>query len=117
VAESHQAFHFLQRHVKLHPEMKIKQLVFRVIAFIALIGIFNCVLIEPALAYKDDPVESQNEETHCCFICHSMHHQWLPSETSTVTLDAVSSQGAFWPTVDFHLDPLPASIFHPPLAI
>ena len=94
-----------------------KREIISVIAFVALIGIFNCVLVEPAIAYKDDPVVSQNEETHCCFICHSMHHQWLTPKTSTVSPDVIPSQGAFWPTDYFRLDPLPASIFHPPLAI
>ena len=97
--------------------MKRRKTLILLLAFVALAGIINCMMIEPVLAYKEDPAVSQTDEAHCCFICHSMHHQWISSAASTFFPNLVPSQDAFPLTTDLRIDPLPASIFHPPLAI
>jgi hypothetical protein len=96
--------------------MKAKRPILTIVAFIALAGILSCALIEPAFAYKEESATPQNDEAHCCFICHSMHHLWIKSE-ATISLDGNAPIGRFLPSNPFaHHDPATGSIFHPPLA-
>ncbi len=97
--------------------MKSKKIVLTLIALITLAGIINCVLIEPALAYKDDPAVSQQEETHCCFICHSMHHVWISPEGSATIPSVLPALGALYLSFVLRIDPPVGSIFHPPLSL
>ena len=84
--------------------------------FAALAGILNCALIEPAFACKDEIPHSDSEETECCFIHCSMHHQWAPS-SSTVLLHQTAFSGNYIPAAStFRVDSPIEPIFHPPLA-
>ena len=97
--------------------MKTSRMVFRIIAFIALIGISNCVLIEPALAYKDDSALSRDDEAHCCLLCSSMHHQWISSGHSPFTPAILALDAIILLNLSLRIEPFPDSIFHPPLAL
>ena len=92
-------------------------MIFRVIAFAALVGIFNCVLIEPALAYQEDSALSQDNEAHCCFLCSSMYHQWVSPGHSPDTPAILASDAIIPSNLSLHIEPFPDSIFHPPLAL
>lgn len=101
---------------KLCINMTKKKAVLIIIAFVALVGILNCVMIEPALAYKEDPAASQTDEAHCCFICHSSHHQWIVSSISSDFPYLVLTGPTVLQELQFLIDPPAGSIFHPPLA-
>ena len=84
---------------------------------VALFGILNCVLIEPALTYKDEvPHSESNEDSDCCFIHCSLHHQCIPSQSSALTHPVLLSGGLVSASIAFHLDSPVGTIFHPPLA-
>lgn len=87
------------------------------VALVTLVGIFNCILIEPAFAYKEDPAASQKDEAHCCFICHSSHHQWIAGGSSSDFPHLIPTASAVLQETQFLIDPPAGSIFHPPLAL
>lgn len=95
----------------------MKRTLLFIFAFVALAGILNCAVIEPAFACKDEVVHSeQSGDSNCCFIHCSMHHQWVAS--STIQLKHNIAVADFIPaSFDFHHDSPAGSIFHPPLAI
>lgn len=85
---------------------------------IALVGMINCTIIEPAFAYKDEcTTTSCQDENHPCFICHSCHHQWVGSQ------NLISFSGLLPATIVSHetaetvLNPPTGLIFHPPIAL
>lgn len=87
------------------------------LAYVALAGIINCVVVEPAFAGKEDGAAAQQDESHCCFICHSSHHQWVPAGNGMhlpapfVKADFIAIEGSFYP------GSFSASIFHPPQSL
>ena len=92
----------------------MKKMVFALIAFVALIGFLDCVLIEPALEYSKCPSMSQTDETHGCMMCQSVYHQWTAPEASAF-VSRTPSLGMRVPlSSDLYEDIFPASIFHPP---
>lgn len=97
--------------------MEGKKIFLVLIAIVALVGILNCVMIEPALAYKEDPAASQTDKAHCCFICHSSHHQWIASSISSDFPYLVLTGSPVLQELQFLIDPPAGSIFHPPLAL
>jgi hypothetical protein len=85
------------------------------LAFIALAGIINCMVIEPAFAYQEDETACQTEsETHCCFICNSAQHQWISSVPTLVAHQMVRSDKFSFSQTDYPGDPPLRAIFHPP---
>ena len=99
---------------RLRSNMKKHVLV--LLAFVALFGVINCALLEPALAYQEDKAASTETQTSDhCLLCCSAHHQWIPtSSTELITNNHQSSQFASF-RLTFHTDPAIGSIFHPPL--
>lgn len=95
----------------------MKKLVFTLIAFVALMGFLNCVLIEPALHFQEGSSVSQVDKTHGCVICQSGHHQWTAPEASMVVSNTPSFGFKIPLSVDLNKDLFPASIFHPPHSI
>ena len=93
----------------------MKRILISIFTILALAGIINCTLVEPAFAYKDDPAVAQEEESHCCSLCHSMHHQWVnPEDFENNLFPPVCAETliAFIPS---RIDPPAGSIFHPPI--
>ena len=87
-------------------------------AFVALAGLINCVVIEPAHAHKDDKaVSSSAENSKCCSFCCSVHHQWLPSTLSVKAFTNLIAMLFIPAALSFAPDPPTGSIFHPPLAL
>lgn len=86
-------------------------------AFIALMGLVNSSVIEPAICFFHDEATSQQQESsHCCVVCHTGHHQsLLPTH---IQIDLLNSNSSGWvETVDAALlNPPLRSIFHPPLS-
>lgn len=84
----------------------------------ALLAIFNCVVIEPAFACKEDQISVQAAgEDHCCFFCHASHHQWMTENASRAEL-SLSPQDHFLQAIPASLrQPPQRSIFHPPLKV
>lgn len=98
--------------------MKWKKAFIASFAFVALIGIINCMVIEPAFAYKEDKAACQtSDETHCCFICHSGHHQWTSPATTSMAHRLVVSDHLLVLPFDVQIDPPLGSIFHPPTTL
>jgi len=97
--------------------MKRKKTLILLLAFIALAGIINCMVVEPAFAYKEDSADTQQDEAHCCFICHSVHHQWAPASNGMhfpvplIKADFVPNEGSFY------LGSFASSVFHPPQSL
>lgn len=87
-------------------------------SLIALIGIMNCVLLEPAFAYKDEAVHSEsNEDSECCFIHCTTCHMWMTSQSSTSLYNASPAGDLIPGTLAFHHDSPAGSIFRPPITI
>ncbi|MDP3920372.1 MAG: hypothetical protein Q8R76_06165 [Candidatus Omnitrophota bacterium] len=87
-------------------------------SLVALLGILNCVLIEPAFACKDEaPHSEQSGDSDCCFIHCSMHHQWVTAGATALTFNSASAGDYVLNSNTFQPDSPVASIFHPPLAI
>ena len=96
----------------------MKRPILFIFALIALAGVLNCMLIEPAFACKDEAAHSeQSGDSDCCFIHCSMHHQWVTSGSSTLFHNALSSADYIPAGNTFHHDSPSGSIFHPPLAL
>ena len=97
--------------------MKRKKAIIIFLAFVALAGIINCMVVEPALAYKEDSAVAGQDEAHCCFICHSAHHQWAPAGNGMhfpaplIKADFVPNEGSFY------LGSFASSVFHPPQSL
>lgn len=84
----------------------------------ALAGLINCVVIEPAHAYKEDKaVSSSADDSKCCFFCCSIHHQWLPSTPGLKVFTNLTAMLLVSPAFSFAPDPPTGSIFRPPLAV
>jgi hypothetical protein len=98
--------------------MDIKRLFIFLFAFLALTGIINCTLLEPAFAYKEDTAAcASDNDSDCCFICCTMHHQWLSPAGASVYHRLVLSDNLLALPFTVQMDPPLGSIFHPPTAI
>jgi hypothetical protein len=85
------------------------------LAFVALAGIINCTVIEPAFAYQEDEAACQTEnEAHCCFICSPAQHQWISSTSALAPHQMIRADRFSFPQTDYPIDPPLRSIFHPP---
>ncbi len=96
--------------------MKIKQLFIHCFALIALAGIFNCTMIEPAFAYKDDCTASCQDETHCS-VCHFSNHQWVNFPNSISFSGLLPATVVSHETIETALNPPTGLIFHPPITL
>lgn len=86
------------------------------LALTALLGTLNCGLLEPALAYQLESTSASagDEDADCCFICCSVHHQWITAQSyEFLSLDPLSDGFALI-AARAALDPPSRSIFHPP---
>jgi hypothetical protein len=92
-------------------------LLIKIFACIALMGLVNSTVIEPAICFSHDEAASQQQESsHCCVVCHAGHHQsLLPTH---IQINLLNSNPSGWvETVDAALlNPPLRSIFHPPLS-
>ncbi len=85
-------------------------------AFIALMGMINCFILEPALAGHEETVCMTPDGCDDCMVCCSFNHQIIPS--ITVPFSPIHEISLFIETDSVtHLDSPSFSIFHPPLAI
>ncbi len=85
-------------------------------AVIALFGIMNCFVLEPALAAHQEISCTSDDGCDDCFLCCSFHHQLVPS--TPVQFSPVSPVSAFIETAAITpIDAPSFSIFHPPLAL
>jgi len=84
-----------------------------------LVGILNCVVVEPALAqFQEHHATAAAEEGgHCDFICHSFHHQWIATSPNALIHEPSPSQSLV--SERFYGSPEPPlrNIFHPPLVL
>ena len=93
----------------------MKRILIGLIAFVALAGMLNCVVLEPAHAYNEDKVVSDtSDDSECCFFCCSVHYQWLPSTPSLKVLTRLFAMLFIPSAFSFTPDPPTGSIFHPP---
>jgi hypothetical protein len=91
-----------------------KRTVLTVVAFLALLGIANCALIEPALASHDNVAKCADEATPCCSRCNPFHHQWAgPQDVFDVNNQGVFVLYSPAPAIAT-IDPPVGAIFHPP---
>ena len=96
----------------------MKRILIGLMAFVALIGLINSVVIEPAHAYKEDKaVSGSADDSKCCFFCCSIHHQWLSSTPSLKVFTNLTAILVVSPGFSFVPDPPAGSIFHPPLTV
>ncbi len=88
-------------------------------ALLALTGLANCVLLEPALAYQDEAMHSDSaaEDSDCCFIHCAICHQWTISDDQILTHPNSLSNTALFEDISFYRGSVSGSIFHPPLAV
>lgn len=98
---------------------RMKRLPITFIALVALFGVINCMVIEPALAQLDSRhTEFAGEENgHCDFICHSSHHLWNVDSSDAAINQSLQSLGSITLTFTEEPDPPLSSIFHPPAVI
>ena len=95
----------------------MKRTILFIFSLVALIGILNCVLIEPAFAYQDQAAHPEyNEDSDCCFIHCATCHQWVPSTPLTVTHNVQPLDVSIPESPSFHPDSPVGAIFHPPIA-
>jgi hypothetical protein len=87
---------------------------FSVFVLIALIGIANCVLIEPAFACHSNVAKCAKEATPSCSMCMPGHHQWIVFQDGNAGNEQpyVSIYRRF--ALSVNIDPPLGSIFHPP---
>jgi hypothetical protein len=92
----------------------MKRMILAGLVYFALIGIANCVLIEPALACHKNVATCAKESAPICTMCNSVHHQWIGAQDVTAENDQmpVSLYRPAPPIVN--IDPPVGSIFHPP---
>jgi len=95
----------------------MKKVAYYTLALIALIGLLNCSLIEPAFACKESLSHSTaSDDLDCCFIHCSIHHQYVSASSSEFPATTNQSNPFVSLHLDLHSDPALGSIFHPPLA-
>lgn len=80
----------------------------------ALSGMMNCFLLEPALAAQEETVCLSDDGCDCCFVCCSFSHQIL--QKTVVPFNPSMNISVFIPSSIPVPQDIPASsIFHPPL--
>ncbi len=85
-------------------------------ALVALLGIVNCLVLEPALAFQKETVCASDDGCDDCFVCCAMNHQILPSPA--IQFLPVNAVSRYIPaSFSISLDSPSFSIFHPPLAL
>ncbi len=86
--------------------------------FIALLGILNCALIEPAFAYREDESACQtNDNCDRCFICNSNHHQWIDTQNLVNPSCLIPTTVISLEVKDMVLESPQGSIFRPPIIL
>lgn len=95
----------------------MKKPAFFLLAILALAGILNCFVIEPAFANKDAVMHIEStDETDCCLIHCSMCQQWVVSAHLMFIHDVRLLDTSALESILSDPDSPPVSIFHPPLA-
>jgi len=85
-----------------------------ILAIVALLGMANCMFVEPAFACNQDTDACSVPASHGCLVCNSASHQ-LAILQSFPPLDIHGSSGpVIVPSAKITLDPPPGSIFLPP---
>ncbi len=87
-----------------------------IFGLMALMGMMNCFLLEPALAVKEQFSLDQTEDSDCCFLCCSTHHQWVSPLSLDFLPSLFQSADVVPSNLSLYSDPARGSIFHPPLA-
>ena len=95
--------------------MKFKKKFILWTAFLLLMGMFNCVALEPAFAYHEDETACQaGEDGHCCFVCHSIHHLWTAAGDGHSLSSLTQQENFLKDRYAMALEPPQRLIFHPP---
>jgi hypothetical protein len=96
--------------------MAFKKNIFILTAFLVLAGILNCAVIEPVFACHENEAECQTgADDHSCYICHSLHHQWLLAGDSVLSSDLRQQKNFLKDVSTGALEPPLRPIFHPPV--
>jgi len=85
-----------------------------IVAVVALLGMANCVLVEPAFACEDAAGTCSTPICHDCLVCGSAGHQWLAPQTSQLLSIPGLANAINISSVVIPVDPPFGSIFHPP---
>lgn len=98
--------------------MQIKNVIF-IVAVIALVGIFNCVVVEPAYAQIHEHQETHEQESdgHCDVICHLSHHVWNVESQSILFEQPLVETQAVLHSIQAVPNPPVKGIFHPPAVL
>ncbi|MDD5216571.1 MAG: hypothetical protein PHN49_10230 [Candidatus Omnitrophica bacterium] len=97
--------------------MKIKKRIHLFLGIIALAGVIQCVAVEPAIAHDAACVlicHSQDDQSHCCFMCHLMHHKWVAPSVSFFDDLFVPQHPYPDQAMDVSITPPVTAIFRPP---
>lgn len=85
-------------------------------AFIALLGMANCFVLEPALAAHEESVCVSPDGCDDCLVCCSFNHQIIP-----VTVSGLAPMHAISPFIEINsltrFDSPSFPIFHPPVVL
>ncbi len=85
-----------------------------ILAIVALLGMANCVLVEPAFACDEDAAACSMPDCQCCLTCNSASHQWAtPQSAHSISIHCLSHSISI-PSLAIPVDPPLGSIFHPP---
>lgn len=85
-------------------------------SLIALAGVINCFLLEPALAFHEDAVCVSPDGCDDCLVCCSFNHQAIPLVTDPFT-HAHQVSVFIEMSLFTRFDSPSFSIFHPPLPV
>lgn len=94
----------------------------KIVFFIVLVALSNSFIIHPATELQKKHVvhhtqEDSGDESQCCFLCHTTHHQGIVSSGLGNESHVLSVSTYHAPlAVNFDPSPLLNSVFRPPLA-
>jgi len=83
-----------------------------------LLGILNCAVLEPVFASHESDAACQTEDDgHCCFVCHSIHHLWMTAGDGGAFESLTPQENFIRDRNALVLDPPQRLIFHPPAVL
>lgn len=98
--------------------MQIKSVIF-IVAVIALVGIFNCVVVEPAYAqiHEHHETHEQESDAHNDMMCPFSHHIWNVESHQMLFEQPLIAREFVSYLSDFSPNPPVKGIFHPPAVL
>jgi len=94
----------------------MKKFALFVFGVVALVGMLNCTIIEPAFAYQDECAATCQDATHCS-LCHFSHHQWVNPQNLASAVSLLPARVISLEMQNVVLESPQGSIFHPPIAL